>query len=118
MRILRAALMTLISLAAVRAADIEGHVVIKRKLTKRTVTAAAHSYQRGVSVELGSGQEQDPLASERTRVVIYLEGQLPSAPVTATLDQKNGRFVPDTQVIPAGSVVSFPNLDPVFHNVF
>src|SRR5229473_28162 len=31
MRILRAALMTLISLAAVRAADIEGHVVIKRR---------------------------------------------------------------------------------------
>src|SRR5207253_7271715 len=98
MSILRAALMTLMSLAATRAADIEGHVVIKRKLTKRTVTAAAQSYQRGVSVELGSGHEQDPLASERARVVIYLEGDLPSTPRTATLEQKNGRFAPDTQV--------------------
>jgi plastocyanin len=118
MRIWGAALMTLLSFAAVQAANIEGHVVIKRKLTKRTVTAAAQSYQRGISVELGSGQEQDPLASERTRVVVYLEGQLPSTPVTAAVQQKNGRFVPDTQVIPAGSAISFPNLDPVFHNVF
>jgi plastocyanin len=115
MRILGAALMTLVSLTA---ADIEGHIVIKRKLTRATVTAAAHSYARGVSVEIGSGQNQDPLASERARVVIYLEGELPATPVTATIEQKNGRFIPDTQVIPAGSAVSFPNLDPVFHNVF
>ena len=32
--------------------------------------------------------------------------------------QQNRRFVPDTLVIPAGSTVSFPNLDPIFHNVF
>src|SRR6185436_10878889 len=59
-----------------------------------------------------------PLAAERTRVVIYLEGQLPSMPVTATIEQRNRRFIPDTVVIPAGSAVSFPNFDPVFHNVF
>src|SRR5439155_23623698 len=63
-------------------------------------------------------RSQDPFASERARVVIYLEGDLPSTPRTATLEQKNGRFAPDTQVIAAGSAVSFPNLDPVFHNVF
>jgi plastocyanin len=115
---LTAVLMFGLSLAAVRAGEIDGQIVIKRKLTKPNVTAVARSYERGVSVELGSGQEEDPLALERTRVVIYLEGQLPSPPVTATLEQKNRRFVPDTLVIPAGSAVSFPNLDPIFHNVF
>src|SRR5262249_40997984 len=99
MRMLRAALMTLISLAAAQASDIEGNVVVKRRLTRRTVTTAANSYQRGISVEPGPGRDQDPLASERARVVIYLEGELRSTPVTATLEQKNGRFVPDTQVI-------------------
>jgi plastocyanin len=118
MRILTAVLMFGLSLVPVRAADIEGQVVIKRKLTKPNVTAAARSYERGISVELGPGQEEDPLAVERTRVVIYLEGELPSAPVTATLEQRNRRFVPDTLVIPAGSAISFPNLDPIFHNVF
>lgn len=111
-------LLSVASLAAVQAADIEGRVVIKRKLTRRTVTASARSYERGVSVEPGSSQDENPLAMERTRVVIYLEGELPSKPVTATLEQKNRRFLPDTLVVPAGSTVTFPNLDPIFHNVF
>jgi hypothetical protein len=32
--------------------------------------------------------------------------------------QKNRTFIPHLQVIPAGSVVEFPNEDPFFHNVF
>jgi hypothetical protein len=35
-----------------------------------------------------------------------------------TLLQKNRTFIPHLQVIPAGSVVEFPNEDPFFHNVF
>ncbi|MGC1784174.1 MAG: hypothetical protein WA708_16750 [Acidobacteriaceae bacterium] len=35
-----------------------------------------------------------------------------------TLLQKNRTFIPHLQVIPAGSVVEFPNKDPFFHNVF
>lgn len=35
-----------------------------------------------------------------------------------TLLQKNRTFIPHLQVIPAGSVVQFPNADPYFHNVF
>ena len=32
--------------------------------------------------------------------------------------QKNRRFTAETLVIPVGSKVSFPNMDPIFHNVF
>jgi len=32
--------------------------------------------------------------------------------------QKNKRFEPDLLVVPIGSLVDFPNLDPWFHNVF
>lgn len=99
-------------------ADVEGLIVIKRRLTKRNVTVSASSYQRGVAVGVTPDIEEDPLAMERSRVVVYLEGQLPSKPVTAVMEQKGRRFHPDTLVIPAGSTVSFPNLDPIFHNVF
>jgi plastocyanin len=34
------------------------------------------------------------------------------------LAQKNKEFVPHLLVVPVGSVVQFPNLDPFFHNVF
>jgi plastocyanin len=111
-------LLVSVCLSTAPAASIEGNVVVTRQLTKRSVTAPAPAYERGVAVELGSVAEEDPLVFERTHVVIYLEGQLPSTPITATLEQKNRRFVPETLVVPAGSTVSFPNLDPIFHNVF
>jgi plastocyanin len=43
----------------------------------------------------------------------------PSAPPGHfTLVQKNRTFSPHLLVVPLGSVVSFPNADPFFHNVF
>lgn len=100
------------------AADITGMVRIERKLTKPKVTAPTSSYQRGPAVELGA-DSGDPLVWERLRVVVYLDGTSPgSKPITATMEQKNRRFSPETLVVPVGSTVSFPNLDPIFHNVF
>ncbi len=34
------------------------------------------------------------------------------------MSQQDRSFTPDFIVVPAGSTVSFPNLDPIFHNVF
>jgi plastocyanin len=105
---------------AVNAGTVEGTIVIKRKLTKRSVTPTAAPYQRGTPVPLGTAAvDEDPLSFERARVVVYIEGQVSKTkPITATLEQKERRFAPDLVVIPAGSSVSFPNLDPIFHNVF
>lgn len=56
--------------------------------------------------------------------VLWLES-LPGTPALPflphghyTLLQKDRMFIPHLQVIPAGSVVQFPNKDPFFHNVF
>jgi plastocyanin len=51
-------------------------------------------------------------------VVIYLEDPASGGEATAVMAQKNRRFAPDLVIIPAGSSVSFPNEDPIFHNVF
>jgi plastocyanin len=112
--------------APLKAVNVNGTVVIRKKLTRRRVTAQVPLYQRGTAVELGADPEQDPLAFERSRVAIYLEGQfpvdrgvVPTVPsVPAKMEQMNRRFVPETLVIEAGSKVSFPNMDPIFHNVF
>ena len=56
--------------------------------------------------------------------VVWLEpadkrsGVHPAPPGRFTLLQKNRMFSPHLLVIPVGSVVSFPNADPFFHNVF
>jgi plastocyanin len=102
-------------------ADIHGSIIIERRLTRRNVTASAGMYQRGVAVELGADGEEDALAFERSHVAIYIEGAAATrAPGTAqaSIEQRDRRFAPDLLVIPAGSAVSFPNFDPIFHNVF
>src|SRR5580700_10929228 len=99
----------LVCLTLTRAQDIEGIVVVKHTLTKRKVTAAAGQYDRGASVQLGSAESEDRLEFERTHTVIYLDGQLPSPPITAAIEQKGRQFLPDLLVIPSGSIVSFPN---------
>jgi plastocyanin len=101
--------------------DITGTILIKKKLTKRSVTASVSIYQRGTAVELGKDAGEDPLEFERSHVVIYLEGPSgigPAKTTVLTMQQVNRRFSPDLLVIPVGSAVSFPNMDPIFHNIF
>jgi plastocyanin len=108
-------------------ADIHGTIIIDRQLTHRNVTAAAGLYQRGVAVELKSDGDEDPLSFERSHVAVYIEKSLgpaalakaaSSAGAPVSIEQRDRRFAPDLVVIPAGASVSFPNFDPIFHNVF
>src|ERR1035438_3930879 len=117
----RLVLGVLLASALVAGADIRGTITIERKLTRHNVTASAGMYQRGVAVELGADAEEGSLEFERSHVAVYIESASgpASAPVAkASIEQKDRRFVPDLVVIPAGSIVSFPNFDPIFHNVF
>lgn len=116
-------LVALGSLTVLHAADIRGIVTVERKLTPRNVTPAAGLYQRGPAVHLGADSDLNPLDYERSHVVVYLEGEqggasVPPAVSPAVMEQQNRRFSPDLITVPAGSSVSFPNFDPIFHNVF
>jgi plastocyanin len=109
--------------ASFHAQAITGTILIKRKLSKPSVTPSVSVYQRGTVVGLGKDAEQDPIAYERSRVAIYLEGPTSTRanqeePAIGQIQQLNRRFVPDTLVVPVGSTVSFPNHDPIFHNIY
>jgi len=109
--------------AAARSQDITGTILIKKKLTKPSVTSSVSVYQRGTAVQLGKETEEDPLAFERARVVVYLEGPGPSSVDVKShtplqIEQVDRRFSPDLVVAPIGSTVTFPNMDPIFHNIF
>jgi hypothetical protein len=118
---------SLLGVALLAGADIRGTITIDRKLTHRNVTASAGIYQRGISVPLETEADDDPVAFERSHVAVYIEGN-PSGsggasqplipPAQPAIEQRDRRFFPDLIVIPAGSTVSFPNFDPIFHNVF
>jgi plastocyanin len=108
--------------SAANHAVITGHVVITKVLTKERVALPVYRL-RGVSPPLTPAEDRRnvrPGFNELSRVVIYLQGPglARGVPVRATLTQKSLRFHPEIVVVPVGSAVSFPNEDPIFHNVF
>jgi plastocyanin len=106
-----------------QAQAITGTILIKKKLTRPSVTASVSVYQRGTAVQIGEDTGQDPIAYERSRVVIYLEGPSPDPQaqgdvMAQQIKQIDRRFTPEIVVVPVGSTVSFPNMDPIFHNIY
>src|SRR5579863_10289277 len=84
-----------------------------------TVDVSAH-----VRVTKGRGTNHSSQRSSGD-VVVWLtpgrEGEDLVAPRAAqhyTLEQKDKQFIPHVLVVPTGSSVDFPNLDPFYHNVF
>ena len=100
-------------------ADITGHIRVTRRLTKKRVAPAAGAYARGVVVA-PAADERSFVEAEIGRVAVFLASKqpLPSHACFVELKQENRRFLSDTIVAPVSSTVSFPNLDPIFHNVF
>ena len=97
--------------AAQQSASVRGRVEIGIPIsTKRS----ASTYSRALP--------QAALApvSELRHVVVYLKDAPARAvtPVTVAIRQRNETFVPRVVAVPVGSVVDFPNDDPIYHNVF
>jgi plastocyanin len=94
------------------ASVVRGHVGIGIPVPTRRPTAAYTS--RAVAAP--------PLApaSEVRHVVVFLKDAPARAmpPVRVEIVQRNETFVPHVVAVPVGSVVAFPNADPIYHNVF
>lgn len=64
------------------------------------------------------------VVKDASKVVVWLEPRGEVRPAARTVPQKyrmvqhNKMFEPSLLVVPIGSLVDFPNLDPWFHNVF
>ena len=94
---------------ALAAGRLEGTVTLPNRRAMRTTERYQSS--TGESREV---QDVPP--------IVYIVGPVPGAtPRSATrleLAQQGEAFRPQLVVVPVGATVSFPNGDPVFHNVF
>jgi plastocyanin len=100
----------LVEKGAIAQAIIEGKVELPRPSAEQLTTQRCQS-----SVEAVTGPPDPPMA------VVYLEGNfagVPSPPRSAEMAQKNINFDPNLLPIRAGTTVTFPNLDAMYHNVF
>jgi plastocyanin len=89
-----------LAVSATRATTVRGSVEL---VASRDPMVRRHKDYSGVVVWL------EPLASRVSPAV-------PSRP--AQMIQKNKMFTPHVLAVPLGGSVSFPNLDPIFHNAF
>jgi plastocyanin len=68
--------------------------------------------------------DRDARNDEYRNIVIYIKSATPLTPAEPARDQvfrmiqEGETFLPHVLPIPVGSTVEFPNLDPIFHNVF
>ena len=101
---------------ALLAGEIGGRILITKSLTKKRVTLPAY-HMRSTALPL---KNEGKAANEFDRLAIFLEdaGLKKAEPIRTEMIQENLQFLPDFLVVPRGSTVSFPNSDPVFHNVF
>ena len=104
-------------LAHAPASEISGRITIEKTGNSKIVAPAVYDL-RGMEVSRSASTAN--VSSEYERVAIWLESKTPApAPaVNAVMRQRNRSLNPDLLVIPIGSKVDFPNLDPIFHNIF
>jgi len=99
------------------AGDVTGHAFVTKRLTKRILSSVAYNL-RGTAAPATS-LDTEPVNEFDRMVMILEDGKLPpKPPVTVVLNQQGSRFDPELIAVPTGSTVQFPNLDPIFHNVF
>jgi plastocyanin len=111
------ALISLLAASSLYAGEIHSHVTISRALTKKRVTLPAYQLR---SAPLRPEPQTFAPVDELSRVVVYLDGPdlKPAKPLHLEMKQRNREFEPDIVMVPIGSTISFPNGDPIFHNVF
>jgi plastocyanin len=97
--------------------EISGRIVAEKAGSAKIIAPAIYDL-RGIAV---SGTSSAGKASSGyERIAIWLESKTPApaSPVKVVMRQRNRRIEPDTLLVPVGSTVDFPNLDPIFHNIF
>jgi plastocyanin len=101
---------------ATPALDLTGKIILDRNMVKTPLAPAMYDLRSPVAdkpVHIGN-------RGAFGRVAVWLEGENTNdcRPVTASMNQIGRHFEPDLLIVPVGSKVSFPNLDPIFHNIF
>ena len=106
--------------ASAQLGRIEGTIALAPRLSARKPRFRPYA-------EYGPGaipRQSNPDTNELSHVVVYLDslpgdaGNPPEPSGQPTLEQLNERFIPHVLPILRGAIVSFPNHDRVFHNVF
>ncbi len=98
------------------ASQVSGTIIVEKNIRKQPVVAITYDL-RGAAVPDASSDKQ---GSSFEGLAVWLDSDTaaPAAPITATMQQRNRQLEPGLLVLSVGSTVNFPNMDPIFHNIF
>ena len=85
------------------------------------LTATPAPARAGGAAVKGTITAGPPPGTPVADAVVMVDGPAPPAPAPgghAVVDQRSQTFVPHVLAVPVGTMVDFPNHDPVLHNVF
>jgi plastocyanin len=93
---------------------------MRRALTSALLLLAAVPAAAGtVQGRLEVAEKGGKAAKDVADAVVWVEGPtVKPRPSSDTITMKGKTFAPRVAVVPVGGSVEFPNMDPVFHNVF
>ncbi|MEZ5459219.1 MAG: methylamine utilization protein [Steroidobacteraceae bacterium] len=101
------------------AARLAAHPAGRLALTCIALWLCGTTVAQGRSVELRVEQVDGKPVVGAVVMLRALDDARPAAPaIDAVMDQLDRRFVPDVLVVPVGSRVTFPNSDPISHQVY
>jgi plastocyanin len=98
------------------ATEVTGKIVLEKSAIRKTLGVAVYD-MRGMTPRAREIRQEDG-PFRRVAVWIEPEGPVSVSPGAGKMRQSGRRFDPDFLVVPVGSKVDFPNLDPIFHNIF
>jgi plastocyanin len=106
----------------------QSHTSSRTSTTACAIVLALAAVARAAAVtgQVELVSSRDPNVRKHTDysgVVVWLEpasesALIPTASAHAQMVQKNKRFTPHVLAITRGTIVDFPNFDPIFHNAF
>lgn len=111
------ALAMCVTVCATYATDISGRIVLKKNAERKSVNTAVYNL-RGMAPETQRVLTKPSTFSHTAAWLEHSIARVSVSPVNAVMQQIGRRFEPDVLVVPVGSAIEFPNLDPIFHNIF
>lgn len=96
--------------------NISGDITIGRAAARTPVSPAVYDLR---DLQHPQGLQTSRSLHPFDRIAVWIEGGADHAsPANVTVQQTGLRFEPELTMVPVGSTISFPNLDPLFHNIF
>jgi plastocyanin len=99
------------------ASEVSGLITVQAKMARKTLAPAVYEL-RGMTVPDKKVVSNGDHSAGRVAVWLDAPHLSPAAPVQTAMQQRERRLVPDLLIVPVGSTIEFPNLDPIFHNIF